>query len=367
MWRTAALEIAASFSAVAALIYLLDPFARKIGLLDWPGGRKDHSVPTPVTGGLAIAFGTITPALLLTPPNPQVVGLGIAAVILIVVGVLDDLKDIRWYWRILAQVAAALCIIFIGDVKVEQIGPVFGLGRLALGDLSVPFTVLATVGLINALNMADGLDGLAGSMAICALAMLAAAAAYAGNDDLTHGLLMLVGAVAAFLMFNLRLPWRRRARVFLGNSGSAYLGLIIAWAAFRLTQNPSHPVSPVLAPFLVAPPVIDCLVLMARRVMHRKSPFKADRTHIHHLLLDGGFSVTAVVLGLSMASLLLGLGAAMAMRADVPHPLFLVTYLAMTAAYFAFSADPDRATAVIARLTRGGAAAAKPGSSEQPL
>ena len=69
---------------------------------------------------------------------------------------------------------------------------------------------------------------------------------------------------------------------------------MMAWAAFRLTQDPWHPVAPVLAPFLIAPPVIDCLVLMARRIMHRKSPFEADRTHMHHLMLHGGFSVTGV-------------------------------------------------------------------------
>jgi UDP-GlcNAc:undecaprenyl-phosphate GlcNAc-1-phosphate transferase len=357
VWRTAALELAAAFSAAVALIYLLDPIARRVGLLDWPGGRKDHSEPTPVTGGLAIALATIIPALLFTPPNPQVVGLGVAAVILIVVGVLDDLHDIKWYLRIVAQVAAALSIILIGDVRVEQIGPVFGLDPTSLGVLSIPFTVLATIGLINALNMVDGLDGLAGSMALCALVMLVGAALYAGNRDLALGLLLMVGAVAGFLVFNLRNPWRPRAQVFLGNSGSAYLGLVIAWAAFRLTQNPGHPVSPVLAPFLIAPPVIDCLVLMARRLMHRKSPFAADRTHIHHLLMDGGFSVTGVVLSLSALSLGVGLAAAFAMRADVPHPLFLLTYLMMTAGYFAFTRHPDRAAAAVRRLVRAKAPA----------
>lgn len=352
MWRTAALEFAAAFSIVVALIYLLDPFARRVGLLDRPGGRKQHGAPTPVTGGLAIAIGTIVPALLLTPPNPQVVGLGIAAAILVVVGVLDDLLDIRWQWRILAQTAAALAIAFVGDVRVEQIGPVFGLGRADLGMLSIPFTVLATVGLINALNMADGIDGLAGSMALCALVMLVAAALYAGNRDLANGLILMVGAVSGFLAFNLRHPWRARARIFLGNSGSAYLGLIIAWAAFRLTQNPGHPVSPVLAPFLVAPPVIDCLVLMARRALHGQSPFAADRGHMHHLMLDGGFSVTSAVLTLSGASLLLGLGAGMALKADLPHPLFVGLYCAMTAAYFAFSHNPGRAAAFIRRTVK---------------
>lgn len=352
MWKTTALELLASFSAVIALIYLLDPIARRIGLLDHPGGRKDHASPTPVTGGLAIAIGTIAPALLLTEMTPQLVGLGVAAVILIGVGVIDDLKDIPWPIRIVAQVAAALSIALIGGVKVEAIGPVFGLGPMALGYLSIPFTVLATVGLINALNMADGIDGLAGGMALCALLMLIAGSIYAGNQDLTYGLTLISGAVAGFLALNLRTPWRKRARVFLGNSGSAYLGLIIAWAAFSLTQNPRYPVTPVLAPFLVGPPIIDCLVLIVKRLSQRRSPFHADRTHAHHLMLDAGFTPTGIVLSLAAVSFTLGLGAALALLADVPIPLFAPAFLLATIVWWRISARPHRAAAVLGAVRR---------------
>ena len=369
VWRTTALELVFGFSAVVALVFLLDPIARRVGLLDHPGGRKDHAAPTPVTGGLAIALGTIFPALLLSAPSPQLIGLGVAAAILIVTGVLDDLKDLRWQLRILAQMAAGLAIALIGDVKVEQIGPVFGLGPMALGSLSIPFTVLATVGLINALNMADGLDGLAGAMALCALTMLIAGSIYAGNSDLTFGLILIAGAVLGFLAFNVRLPWRKRARVFLGNSGSAYLGLIIAWASFRLTQNPGHPVTPVLAPFLIAPPVIDCLVLIVRRLAHGRSPFAADRTHVHHLMLDGGFSTTGVVVALSATSFTLGLAAALALLADAPIPLFPLVFLMATGGWYALSARPARAVALFAGLTRlatGKAAGRAPAEVPEP-
>lgn len=355
--QTAGLEFVAAFSAVVALIFLMQPFAHRLGLVDKPGGRKDHADDTPVTGGLAIAVGTIVPALILTPPNPQVVGLGVAAVILVITGVLDDIYDIPWPIRILAQVAASIAIILIGDVKVENLGPVFGLHRLDLGYLSAPFTVVATVGLINALNMIDGIDGLAGSLCLAAVAMLAAASLYAGNLDLAHGLVVIGGAVCGFLAFNLRLPWRSRARVFLGNAGSAYLGLMIAWAAFRLTQNPGHPVTPVLAPFLVAPPLIDCLVLIFRRLKHRRSPFHADRTHVHHLMLDGGFTVSGVVATLCGASLVLGLVAAIAVRADAPPSVMMLLFVALTGAYFLFTRHPERAIAAYRRITGGAKAA----------
>lgn len=347
-----ALELLGSFSGVIALIYLLDPLARRIGLLDHPGGRKDHAAPTPVTGGLAIALGTMVPALLLTEVTPQLLGLGLAAAVLIITGVIDDLKDLKWQYRILAQIVAALCIVLVGDVKVEAIGPVFGLGQMALGSLSIPFTVLATVGLINALNMADGLDGLAGSMALCALVMLIAGSIYSGNAELTHGLTVLAGALAGFLALNMRTPWRKRAYVFLGNSGSAYLGLVIAWAAFRLTQNPDHPVTPVLAPFLIAPPVIDCLVLIVKRLRQGRSPFAADRTHAHHLMLDAGFTPTGVVLTMVVASCSLGLLAGLALLADVPIPVFAPVYLFITIVWLWLSVRAGRAAAVFAALRR---------------
>lgn len=347
-----ALELLGSFSGVVALIYLLDPFARKVGLLDYPGGRKDHAEPTPVTGGLAIALGTMVPAALLTDITPQLLGLGLAAVILTAVGVIDDLKDIRWQYRILAQIGAALAIVFVGDVKVEIIGPVFGLGPTALGALSIPFTVLATVGLINALNMADGLDGLAGSMALCALVMLIAGSIYSGNNELTHGLIVLAGALSGFLALNIRTPWRKRAHVFLGNSGSAYLGLIIAWSAFRLTQSPDHPVMPVLAPFFIAPPVIDCLVLIITRMARGGSPFHADRTHAHHLMLAAGFTPTGVVATMAAVSLTLGLTASVGLLINVPIPLFAPTYLLLAMTWWWISHRPERAIALFSRLRR---------------
>jgi UDP-GlcNAc:undecaprenyl-phosphate GlcNAc-1-phosphate transferase len=353
----------AAFGLTSLFVYLFNPLARRFRLLDHPGGRKDHADPTPVTGGLAIAAGTIVPALLVGAPSLPLIGLAVAAVILLTVGVLDDLHDIRWYYRLLAQLAAALAIIFIGHVQVESVGPVFGLHRTQLGELAVPFTVLATIGLINALNMCDGIDGLAGAMAFFALVMLTAAAAYAGNIELTHGLCVMAGAVAAFLSFNMRTPWRSRARIFLGNSGSAYLGLVIAWAAFRLTQNWGHPVSPVLAPFLIAPPVIDCLVLMLRRIMHRRSPFSADRHHMHHLMLDGGMSVTSVVAALSVISLGLGLGAAIALKVKVPQPYFLLTYLLMGGAYFVWSSRPASVVRSVNWLVRRGRGDGSPPSA----
>lgn len=346
----AALKVTLSFLAVIVLVLVMSPIARRIGLVDRPGGHKAHEGHIPAVGGLAIAIGVLGPALVLLPATPQLIALAIAALILVAVGVLDDIFDISWRYRIVAQVVAALVLVYFGGVKVEQIGGVFSFVQRDLGVLSAPFTVVATVGLINALNMLDGIDGLAGSVTLCAVAMLLSAAVYSGNVPLVSELLFTAGGLAGFLVFNLRSPLLPRARIFLGNSGSALIGLIVAWASFRLTQSPSHPVTPVLAPFLIAPPVIDAIALSARRILRGRSPVAADRTHIHHILMDGGFRVSDVVLIVCAASLATGLLAALALRSNVPEPAFIAIYIALLTAYFLATIHPDRAAARIRAL-----------------
>jgi UDP-GlcNAc:undecaprenyl-phosphate GlcNAc-1-phosphate transferase len=172
---------------------------------------------------------------------------------------------------------------------------------------------------------------------------------------LASDLVVMAGCVAGFLAFNLRTPWRPRATVFLGG-GAEILGLWIAWAAFRLTQTPGHPVTPVLAPFLIAPPVIDCLVLIVRRLRAGYSPFFADRNHMHHRLLDIGFTPGAVVATLVGLTLLIGLAASVARRSHVPEPLFPAIFLAAAGAYFYASQRPTaEALRRVARAATGAA------------
>jgi UDP-GlcNAc:undecaprenyl-phosphate GlcNAc-1-phosphate transferase len=351
--RDGLLVAGSPFLATVFLILLLRPVAVRLGLVDHPSSaRKTHADPTPLVGGAAITIGAIACAGFLLPMTPDVVALGAASLLMLVVGTFDDRFDINWRIRIVAQAAAALVLYLWGGVRVESIGNALGFPGHQLGVLSLPFTVLATVGITNAVNWADGVDGLAGSLSLAALVMLTAAAIYAGNTALATDLLLMAGCVVGFLAFNLRLPWRPKAKVFLGD-GAEILGLWIAWASFRLTQTPGHPVTPVLAPFLIAPPVIDCLVLIVRRLRAGHSPFFADRNHLHHRLLDAGLSVTGVVAALTGVTLAIGFLAATARRAHVPEPVFPVVYIAATAAYFVFTrrrAEPKGAAARAPKL-----------------
>lgn len=342
----------AAFVLAALLPWWLEPAARRLDLMDYPKGRKDHERPTPVTGGLAMAIASVLAYWAAPNLTPSIQAFCIAAVLLVAVGLWDDKHDLRWYWRVLAQVLAALVVIFWGGVRVEQLGPLFGLGQTSLGFLSVPFTVFATVGIINAMNMIDGADGLAGMLGLAALAMLCAASVYAGNLVLAERVAVLCGALAGFLVWNLRFPWRPRARVFMGNAGSGFLGLVIAWVSFRLTQNDGHPVNPVLALWLLPIPVMDTLVLIVRRLQEGRSPFAAGRDHIHHMMQDAGFGPTRAAFWLTVFSLACGLVVGQAMRLDVPNPLLLAAYIALCVGWYLLTRDRARAVAFFRRLRR---------------
>lgn len=348
------LRAAAAFLLCAVLVRALIPLARRFGLVDRPGGRKDHDKPTPVVGGLGIALAMSVMASL----SPDVIDFPAtiflaSAFLLVLVGLLDDLQDLRWYWRIGAQAAAALAMVFLAGVEARNMQDILGLQGVSLGAFAIPFTVFVVVGVINAVNMADGVDGLAGTLVMVSLGLFVCFALYAGDVGQAQRMLLLLGAVAGFLVWNMRFPWQPRARVFLGNGGSMLLGFAIAWVAVRGSHNPVHPVSPVLGPWTIALPLIDCVTLMFRRVMQGRSPFSADRHHMHHLLLDAGFRPGQVVALLGGLSLALGLGAALAIRLDVHRPLLVLVFLALLAGWFWFTRDYDKAVARVAGW-RGG-------------
>lgn len=354
--RTVGLAVGAAFLVTLGMHFVLLPLARCFGLLDHPNARKKHGQPVPIIGGLAMLAGGLAALCTAAPTiGPRLLAFVVASLVLIVVGLLDDRHDVSWRVRILAQVVAALIMVYVGGVRVEHLGRLFGFDHFLLGVLAVPFTVFATVGTINAVNMVDGLDGLAGSLVTAAFGMLGAAAIYAGNASVAAHAFILAAAVAAFLLFNLHFPRQARARVFMGNAGSAFLGLAIAWIALRLTQNAGHPVSPALGLWLLPVPLIDCLVLMVRRFRQGRSPFAADRTHVHHLMLEAGFTpmgIVATLVGFSLAS---GLLAGIVLKLHVPmaDQLLVVSFFAACGAWYWLTARRARVLVFLRAVRRG--------------
>lgn len=349
--RQTAGGVALAFALTWLAVHALIPHAARLGLLDYPTGRKAHLHPTPVIGGLAMLFAALAATLIaFDPPGRATLGFGLAAILLVITGVIDDRRDISWRARIVVQVAAALLLIHVGGIRIEQVGNLFGTGSFALGTLSVPFTVFATVGILNAINMIDGEDGLAGTQVLAALVMLCAAAVYSGNVTVFQRAAVVAGAVAGFLVFNLRFPGRTQARIFMGNAGSALLGLVIACFTFRLTQNPAHPVGPILALWLIPLPIMDCLVLMVRRLRSGRSPFAADRGHIHHLMGSAGHGPLGISIVLAGFSFATGLCAAIALRLHVPQILLVLAFVLLCLGYYWLTSRHERAIAFFRRL-----------------
>jgi UDP-GlcNAc:undecaprenyl-phosphate GlcNAc-1-phosphate transferase len=296
----AALFVAFTTGAVATAILM--QAASGLGLIDVPGGRKEHSRPVPLVGGLAIFVGLLAAAF--------AVGLASSAAyflltlsIIIAVGLWDDVREISPRLKFVIQIVAAALMIWGAQVELRSVGDLLGWRPIGLSLLAVPLTVFAVVGVVNAVNMMDGLDGLAGSVAFVAFAWYALVAAQSGLDAPFKTALIFCGAIAGFLLFNLRFPWQKQARVFLGDAGSLMIGFALGWFAIDLTQGEGRTFPPIAALWVLLLPLADCVSLMTRRVGAKKSPFVADRRHIHHYLLARGLShgtTLAVLIGLSV-------------------------------------------------------------------
>ena len=287
----------------AAGVLLLARYARRLGVLDSPGGRKWHSSAVPLVGGIAIFLALLAMS--------WVTGLALEArwfllalSIIIAIGLWDDVREISPRLKFALQIAACAIMIWGAGVELRGVGDLVGWRSIGLAFLAVPLTIFAVVGVVNSVNMMDGLDGLAGSLALVAFTWFALVAAQSGLEVQAKTALLLCGAIAGFLVFNLRLPWQKRARVFLGDAGSLMLGFALGWFAIDLTQGYDRTFPPIAALWVLMLPLADCVSLMTRRLRARKSPFEADRRHIHHFLLARGFTPSqalAILVALSVA------------------------------------------------------------------
>jgi UDP-GlcNAc:undecaprenyl-phosphate GlcNAc-1-phosphate transferase len=287
---------ASAFLICAALIAALRPLAHRIGLVDRPNARKAHLGDIPLVGGLGIVGSFVLAALLFGAAPAPSVGFLAAGLVLALGGLLDDFYEVPAFVKLTFQIAGILLMCFLGGTVVYSLGALIpGLGAIELGLLAVPFTLIGAVGLINAVNLSDGLDGLAGLqmvVAFTALAFLAERGGAVASDEL----LVLIGCVGGFLFFNARVLGRRKASVFMGDTGTMFLGFAYVWFAIRLSGGDRAVMSPVTALWLLAMPILDTVTMIIRRVSRGRSPFKADKEHLHHVFLMAGFTVGETVM-----------------------------------------------------------------------
>jgi UDP-GlcNAc:undecaprenyl-phosphate GlcNAc-1-phosphate transferase len=296
-----------AFAAAALACFLLQPLARRWGLVDRPGGRKTHQGEVPLVGGIAMLLG-LSAAIGASAQlrNEDTAYLVAACALLTFVGTLDDRFDLRPRIRLLTQSLAVLIGAAAFTLDRLTLGDIFGTGSITLHGVSAAgMIVLLTAGVVNGMNMVDGADGVAGVFALVALLGLAFLETVAGTATYAPVALVACGAIAGFLVFNLPLQWNRRVRVFMGDAGSTMLGFVMAWVALGITQERPPAAHPVTTLWVAALPIYDLLWSIGRRVARRRSPFEADRGHLHHLLLDGGFGVRATFSVLSALAILL--------------------------------------------------------------
>lgn len=334
------LQALTALATTVLLILLLRPVAVATGLVDIPNERKSHRAPTPLVGGVAI-FAGLTVAFMvaghsaLPVPGREMVSFFGAGLLLVLVGVIDDFLELSPAVRFVAQILAALLMVFGAGVVLEDLGHMTWTGALLpLGVLSIPFTVFATVGVINALNMCDGLDGLSGSLALVSLGGLLLATALWGDPGQAAFLPLLGAAIVGFLVFNLRLPGRNQALVFMGDAGSMFLGFALTWYAVDLSQGSDASISPASALWFLMLPIFDSVAMMLRRILRGRSPFAPDREHLHHIFLLAGYTVNqtvAIMASLAAMGVLIGLAS---IQWQVPELLVSGGFLLLGLGYF---------------------------------
>jgi UDP-GlcNAc:undecaprenyl-phosphate GlcNAc-1-phosphate transferase len=307
-----------SFICCLILTPLVRRWSCRQGLVDRPdGGRRLHACPTPRLGGIpiGIAYLAALGILLLTPLRGAhsvnllvVIHLLPAAGVVFATGLLDDLVGLNPWEKLLGQVSAA-CLAYWGGVEVLVVA-----GFAAHGWWSLPVTVLWLVACANAFNLIDGVDGLAAGVGLFAAFTTLAAALLQQNAALALATAPLVGALLAFLRYNFN-----PASIFLGDCGSLTIGFLLGCFAAIWSQK-SATLLGMTAPLMaLSVPLLDTGISVVRRFLRHQPIFRPDRNHVHHRLLDRGFSPRRVALVLYAVC---GLAAAFSLLQTVPHNRF---------------------------------------------
>ncbi len=321
------ISFAVAFISCFVILRLLYPFAVKIRLVDSPNERKLHAGEIPLIGGLAMFAAFVIALLISVPDLNQARGILIASTILIIVGVLDDHHDMSVRLRLVLQIVAVLVMTSFSNVVVNDLGNLFGMSIFQLAGWAIPFTVVAAVGSMNAMNMIDGVDGLAGSTSlICFLAVLFL---YSLAGDIALKPLLFAAVLIPFILNNLS----SSRKVFMGDSGSMFLGFGIAWVLLEASQGKDAVMAPVTALWVFAIPLIDMWAIMLRRVMKGQSPFMADRDHLHHIFLRAGFSYRATLNIMSLIAVLFACVGIFGHVYQVPEWLMFAGFMVILTTY----------------------------------
>lgn len=340
----------ATFILSVSLIVGLRRLAVAFQLVDRPDTvRKRHSGAIPLCGGIAVfsAFAIAT----FFGGRPDLLGLNFWLGLLIItfIGVVDDRLPLPAIGRLILQLSIAVALVGGTDIGSLSVGALLSEDTALFLPFFFLIGVLFVAGLVNSWNMLDGVDGLAGGVAAVSLIWLIVIAGSAEMTEFIASIETLLICLCAFLVFNMRSPWRMRASVFLGDAGSTALGATIAYVILLLATRSSAVSFPALL-WVVIVPIVDTLSLIARRLLAHRSPMSADRWHLHHLLLDHGLGHAATTNTVILASAICGGIGYAGIRADVPGeimaiglivPIVIHTMFVLAASGYRVKVQPD--------------------------
>ena len=282
-------------------------FAYKVGAIDVPkDARRMHKVPIPRLGGLAIFIGFMVSILLFSEITPELRSILLGAVIIVVLGVVDDSMALPAMLKFVVQIVAALIPATHGVTILAFSNPNIFSDNLywVLGSLSIPFTVLWIVAITNSVNLIDGLDGLANGVSAISATTMLVIALVSDQSAVAVVLAALVGACVGFMPYNMN-----PAKMFMGDTGATFLGYILATMSIQGLFK-YYAVISFVVPFLILGlPIFDTTFAFIRRIAHGQSPMHPDRSHIHHRLIDMGLNQKQAVATLYVISAILGLSA----------------------------------------------------------
>ena len=284
-------------------ILTLRSFAIRFNLVDFPTSRKNHVGNIPLIGGICIFLGVLISYIFFIEFNKFSTLLLLISSLILILGVWDDYKGLKAKTKMAFQALFTAIIIYITDIKLDSLGHLFWMSQsIELGILSIPITIIAVVGLTNAINMIDGLDGLAISIVLIAIFGLLSFNLTSDISSFAKLLLAIASASLPFMVFNI-ISYPKK-KIFLGDGGSLFLGFIISWALIYSTKIENN-FNPSFALWCVAIPLFDFFAVIIIRLLEKRSLTLASKDHIHHILQNEGFSKLKILLLIVLPGLVL--------------------------------------------------------------
>lgn len=325
-----------AFLIAASVTYVFTPIVEKlaftIGAVDEPNARRINQRPVANIGGVAIYLGFLAVALLLFKYDLKLLGIIISSTLMLIIGLIDDIKNISAKYKLVWQIIAALVLISFG-IKIQFVTNPLG-GMLYLGKLSIPFTVFWLVGITNTVNLIDGLDGLAAGICTIAALTLFGVAMQEARFLIMVSAIAIAGSCLGFLQYNFN-----PAQIFMGDTGSQFLGFLLATIAAMGALKSAATMALVIPILALGVPIFDTVFAIVRRHQCGKPIFKADKGHIHHKLLELGLTHKQAVLVVYLVSISLGLIALAINGASELQALFILFTITIILLYGSYKLE----------------------------